>query len=90
MLFAKTIRRQGEYITELEKNIKITKNNSKDMQKLLLNDFIMTMNEIQDIQAIKNLSEAERDHMRDTIISKKRTKYVTKLIELENDRKSNN
>lgn len=90
MLFAKTIRRQGEYITELEKNIKITKNNSKDMQKLLLNYFIMTMNEIQDIQAIKNLSEAERDHMRDTIISKKRTKYVTKLIELENDRKSNN
>ena len=90
MLFAKTIRRQGEYITELEKNIKITKNTSKDMQKLLLNDFIMTMNEIQDIQAIKNLSEAERDHMRDTIISKKRTKYVTKLIELENDRKSNN
>ena len=48
MLFAKTIRRQGEYITELEKNIKITKNNSKDMQKLLLNDFIMTINEIQD------------------------------------------
>lgn len=90
MLFAKTIRRQGEYITELEKNIKITKNNSKDMQKLLLNDFIMTINEIQDIQAIKNLSEAEKDHMRDTIISKKRTEYVTKLIELENERKSNN
>lgn len=90
MLFTKTIRRQGEYITELEKNIKITKNNSKDMQKLLLNDFIMTINEIQDIQAIKNLSEEEKDHMRDTIISKKRTEYVTKLIELENDGKSNN
>lgn len=28
MLFAKTIKRQGEYITKLEKNIKLTKKNS--------------------------------------------------------------
>lgn len=83
MLFAKTIKRQGEYITKLEKNIKLTKKNSKDMQKILLDDFVMTINEIQDIQAL-NISEAEKDKMRNSIIEYKRTRYVTKLIELSN------
>lgn len=83
-MFIKTIKKQKEYIKELEKNIKITKNNSKDMQKILLDDFILTINEIQDIQAI-NISEKEKDHMRNSIINKKRTEYVTKLIELSND-----
>ena len=83
MLFAKTIKRQGEYITELEKNIKLTKKNSKDIQKQLLEDFTMTINEIQDIQAL-NMSEAEKDKMRNSIIEYKRTQYVTKLIELSN------
>ena len=88
MLFAKTIKRQGEYITELEKNIKLTKKNSKDIQKQLLEDFIMTINEIQDIQAL-NMSEAEKDKMRNSIIEYKRTQYVTKLIELSNTDQSN-
>ena len=83
MLFAKTIKRQGEYITKLEKNIKLTKKNSKDMQRQLLEDFTMTINEIQDIQAL-NISEAEKDKMRNSIIEYKRTRYVTKLIELSN------
>lgn len=85
MLFAKTIKRQGEYIIELEKNLKITKKNSKDTQKLLLTDFIMTINEVQDVQAMKDLSEQEKDKRRNMIINRKLKKYITKLTELEND-----
>lgn len=83
-MFLKTIRKQGEYIMELEKNIKFTKNNYKDMQKQLLDDFIMTINELQDIQSI-NVSEKEKDDLRNSIINNARTKYVTKLIELSNN-----
>lgn len=82
-MFAKTVRRQGIYISELDKNLKLTKRNSKDIQKQLLDGFIMTINEIQDIQTL-NLSEKEKDEMRNTIINNARTKYVTKLIELSN------
>ena len=85
MLFSKTIKRQGEYIIELEKNLKITKKNSKDTQKLLLTDFIMTINEVQDVQAMKDLSEQEKDKRRNMIINRKLKKYITKLTELEND-----
>lgn len=83
-MFLKTIRKQGEYIMELEKNIKLTKNNYKDMQKQLLDDFIMTINELQDIQSI-NVNEKEKDDLRNSIINNARTKYVTKLIELSNN-----
>lgn len=82
-MFFRTIKRQGEYIVELEKNISFTKKNCNDIQKQLLDDFIMTINEVQDVQAL-NLQEGEKDRMRNTIINNARTKYVTKLIELSN------
>lgn len=82
-MFIKTVAKQGKYIAELEKNIKLIKQNEKDIQKILLDDFIMTINEIQDIDAIK-VTEAEKIKMRNSIINKKRTDYVTKLIELSN------
>lgn len=82
-MFLKTIIRQGNCITELEKNLKLTKRNNKEIQKQLLDEFIMTINQIQDIQSL-NLSEEEKDEMRNTIINHTRTKYVTKLIELSN------
>lgn len=82
-MFVKTIIRQGNCITELEKNLKLTKRNNKEIQKQLLDEFIMTINQLQDIQAL-NLSEEEKDEMRNTIINHARTKYVTKLIELSN------
>ena len=83
-MFVKTIIRQGNCITELEKNLKLTKRNNKEIQKQLLDEFIMTINQIQDIQSL-NLSEEEKDEMRNTIINHARTKYVTKLIELSNN-----
>lgn len=83
-MFKNIIKKQKEYIKQLELNLKITKRNNKEIQKVLLDDFVMTINEIQDIQAI-NISEKEKDHMRNSIINKKRTEYVTKLIELSND-----
>ena len=83
-MFKNIIKKQKEYIKQLELNLKITKKNNKEIQKVLLDDFVMTINEIQDIKAI-NISEKEKDHMRNSIINKKRTEYVTKLIELSND-----
>lgn len=56
--------------------------------KELLEDFVMTINELQDIQAMK-IKEEEKDKMRNSIINNKRTKYVTKLIELSNTDQSN-
>ena len=82
-MFLKTIARQAELINELEKNLKITKQNNRDNQKILLDDFVMTINELQDIQAMK-INEEEKDKMRNSIINVKRTKYVTKIIELSN------
>lgn len=86
-MFIKTLIRQGKYISELEKNIKLIKENNRETQKLLLDDFIMTINEIQDVESTKE-SEKEKDRMRNSIINKKRTEYVTKLIELSNTDKS--
>lgn len=83
-MFIKTIIKQKEYIKELDKNLKLTKKNNKDIQKQLLEEFVMTINEIQDIQYL-NLLEKEKDEMRNTIINNARTKYVTKLIELSNN-----
>ena len=56
--------------------------------KELREDFVMTINELQDIQAMK-IKEEEKDKMRNSIINNKRTKYVTKLIELSNTNQSN-
>ena len=85
-MFFNTLKNQSEYIKQLKKNIDLTKNNCKDIQKQLLDEFIMTINEVQDIQAL-NLSEKEKDEMRNAIINQARTKYVTKLIELSNETK---
>lgn len=49
----------------------------------------MTINQIQDVQTI-NISEADKDMMRNSIINKKRTEYVTKIIELDRPEKSSN
>lgn len=87
-MFIKTIIRQGDYIAELNKNLKLTKKNSKDIQKILLDEFIMTINQVQDIQSL-NLPEEEKDEMRNAIINHARTKYVTKLIELSNANENN-
>ena len=87
-MFMKTIIKQGDYIAELNKNLKLTKKNSKDIQKILLDEFIMTINEIQDIQSL-DLSEEEKEEMRNEIINHVRTKYVTKLIELSNANENN-
>lgn len=85
-MFLKTIIRQGKCITELSRNIELTKKNSKEIQKQLLDEFIMTINEVQDIEVL-NIPEKEKIYMRDTIIDNARTKYVTKLIELSNTAK---
>lgn len=62
--------------------------NLENKLKELLEDFVMAINEIQDIQAMK-IREEEKDKMRNSIINNKRTKYVTKLIELSNTNQSN-
>lgn len=76
----------------LKKSLDNTINENKHLRKLLINqleDTIMTINEIQDIQAI-NISEEEKSEMRNNIINKKRTEYVTKIIELDKTGKSSN
>lgn len=80
-MFIKTLIRQGKYIAELEKHIKLIEKDSKNKQKNMLDDFIMTINEIQDVQAVK-ATEEEKDKMRNSIIDNKRTKCLEKLIEL--------
>ena len=61
----------------------------REQLKKQIEDSIMTINQIQDVQAI-NVSEAEKDMMRNSIINVKRTEYVTKIIELDRPRKSSN
>lgn len=61
----------------------------REQLKKQIEDSIMTINQIQDVQAI-NISEAEKDIMRNNIINAKRTEYVTKIIELDRPRKSSN
>lgn len=82
MIF-KTIINQRKYIKELEKNIKLTHKNYRDIQEKILEDFVMTINEIQDVEAMKK-SEIEKIKMRNRIINSKRTKLIIKLIELSN------
>lgn len=73
----------------INKNLQKAYNNALNENKHLreelkkqIEDSIMTINEVQDVQAI-NISEAEKDMMRNSIINKKRTEYVTKIIELD-------
>lgn len=86
-MFFKTIFRQAEYITQLERNIKLIHRNSRDTQKTQMDDFVMTLNKIQDVEAMK-IPEAEKNIYRNKIINNKRTKLVTKLIELSNTEQS--
>lgn len=80
-MLIKTVKRQGEKIIELDKNIELIKKDNIEIQKKMLDDFIMTINEIQDVQEIK-ATEEEKDKMRNSIIDNKRTKCLEKLIEL--------
>ena len=61
----------------------------RETLKEQIEDSILALNEIQDIQAIK-ISEAEKDILRNSIINKKRTEYVTKIIELDGSGKHSN
>ena len=75
---------QKAYNNALEENKYL-----REQLKKQIEDSIMTINEVQDIQSI-NISEAEKDMMRNSIINKKRTDYVTKIIELDRSGKSSN
>lgn len=76
----------------LKESLDKTIEENKYLRKVLkeqIEDSILTINEIQDIQAIK-IYEAEKDILRNSIINKKRTEYVTKIIELDSlDKHSN-
>lgn len=70
---------------------------SQEQRKLLLEEyrstlqeFVYTINQVQDIQAIENITEPEKEEMRNSIIDNARTETVSKIIELDNLlRKSN-
>lgn len=85
-MFEKRINKslQKAYNNALEENKHL-----REQLKKQIEDSIMTINQIQDVQAI-NVSEAEKDIMRNNIINAKRTEYVTKIIELDRPRKSSN
>ena len=85
-MFEKRINKslQKAYNNALEENKYL-----REQLKKQIEDSIMTINEVQDIQSI-NISEAEKDMMRNSIINKKRTDYVTKIIELDRSGKSSN
>lgn len=76
----------------LKESLDKTIEENKYLRKVLkeqIEDSILTINEIQDIQAIK-IYETEKDILRNSIINKKRTEYVTKIIELDSlDKHSN-
>jgi len=65
-----------------EQTIKAVEDSIRE-RKNLLEEAIMTINQIQDIQAI-GITEKEKDIMRNNIINCKRSEYVQKLIELDN------
>ena len=76
---------ESRIIKTLKKSLDNSTNENKNLRKLLkeyLEDSIMTINQVQDIQALGN-TEREKDIMRNNIINKKRTEYVTKIIELD-------
>lgn len=76
----------------LKESLDKTIEENKYLRKTLkeqIEDSILALNEIQDIQAIK-ISEAEKDILRNSIINKKRTEYVIKIIELDGSGKHSN
>ena len=55
-----------------------------DLLKETLEDSIMTINLIEDVEAIKNKTEEEKKKIRTSIIATKRNEFVDKIIELDN------
>ncbi len=70
-----------EYLKQQDKKIKEQKDTIRAM-KNILEDAIMTINEIQDIQSL-GISEKEKNIMRNNIINCKRSNFVDKIIELD-------
>lgn len=70
-----------EYLKQQDKRRKEQKDSIRVM-KNILEDVIMTINEIQDIQAV-GITEKEKDIMRNNIINTKRSEFVDKIIELD-------
>lgn len=70
-----------EYLKQQDKRRKEQKDSIRVM-KNILEDAIMTINEIQDIQSI-GITEKEKDIMRNNIINTKRSEFVDKIIELD-------
>lgn len=70
-----------EYLKQQEERKKEQKDSIRAM-KSILEDAIMTINEIQDIQSIK-IEEKQKDIMRNNIINTKRSEFVNKIIELD-------
>lgn len=70
-----------EYLKQQEERKKEQKDSIRVM-KSILEDAIMTINEIQDIQSIK-IEEKQKDIMRNNIINTKRSEFVNKIIELD-------
>ena len=75
-----------EYLKAKEE-VRQVKNDSIRERKNMLEEIIMTINEIQDIQAL-GISEREKDIMRNNIINCKRSDFVSKIIELDRYGKS--
>jgi hypothetical protein len=75
-----------EYLKAKEE-VRQAKNDSIRERKNMLEEIIMTINEIQDIQAL-GISEREKDIMRNNIINCKRSDFVSKIIELDRYGKS--
>lgn len=72
----KTIKNQSKEIKYLRKRLKGT-------QISQLEYFIMTINEIQDVQAIR-VNENEKDRLRNNIIDRNRMECMSKITELSN------
>ena len=70
-----------EYLKQQQEKKKEQKDSIKVMKNILENA-IMTINEIQDIQSIK-IEEKQKDIMRNNIINTKRSEFVNKIIELD-------
>ena len=70
-----------------KEEVRQAKNDSIRERKNMLEEIIMTINEIQDIQAL-GISEREKDIMRNNIINCKRSDFVSKIIELDRYGKS--
>lgn len=70
-----------EYL-KLQEEKRKSEEDSIRVMKNILEEAIMTINEIQDIQAIE-ISEQEKDIMRNNIINCKRSKFTDKIIELD-------